>query len=831
MRCLIVLLFFFTLITPISSTKTPSDPNSSRISPLTTPNLDKDDTIAALQAKLEDANKRLEELQGTLTAVQKKQEEVGTLNADLLAQKNTLEKTAASNLDTIQALKSAQTELEKKLATQQSKEDEQFVLLREELVTQKAALAKAQAELAAAQKDATETTSSSSDTQVLIAERDSLTTERDELAKEKATLTAQLKSLQADLEALQAKADAATGDDANAVSRIADLTEAYETLDTQKRELAAHVKELQDSLGDYNDVKQQYAEQKQQYAEQKQQLEDLRVMYKEATEGASQRAIAGHHIAQDQWDTLLEQVAKALNPVQEKLQQIEGVLPDLAKRITEVVSGRTVALQLNAKLRNDKGILDKRIKELEEFDDKFTALQKEKASVDAALQELTAAAKSKDENVSSLTAQLADLQTQLNSANEAMEELKTTEIAPAAQLRAQYVSLKQLMATLIGTTQRQMSSIGERISPLAECIESAKDHEKKLKNLERTLKALEDNVRELIDLAKQLSVVKRSAKSATDSSGSQDQLKPLQEQLATVTAQYNQLVQDANNRVQALQEQVAILQAKASEGSGLKDDVVRLQQQLDDEKMRRETDARIAQQIRDASVSAQLGAQNSALIQAQLDAQRDRTTDASTAGTQAMAGQAFATGIAAATKTAAPTGGLSLADLQAVFSRYGAAPTPQIINQLPTQYQPYMNSMAQLPQFKPMTTQQQVTYATTQLSQNRTTYIDTYTRAITFLQNPAARNNIGAFNSLVATVYNAVSREGYLWFMRGASVPRGQPLNTEARNNLRMLNDQVAIPLRNIKSELARQGVSDYSQPEDLVAKFTNFRRQLGEAI
>lgn len=830
MRCLLVLLFFFTLITPISSIKTPVDTTSSRVSPLTTPNLDKDDTIAALQAKLDDATQRLHDLQETLATVQKKQEEVGTRNADLLAQKTALEKTNASDLETIQALKSAQVELEKQLASQ-GKQDDQFIALREELVTTKATLTKAQQDLAAAQKQADSSASASSAAQTLTAERDSLlkerdslATERDELAKANEALSLQVKTLRAEFEALQVKKSSETVDASQAVERIAALTEAGESLDAQNKDLQRRVKDLEESLHDYNDLRQQYSEQQQQ-------LEELRAMYKEATDSASQGAIAGHHIAQDQWDALFVQVTTALNPVQAKLQQIQGQLPALAKRITEVVSGRTVAVQLNVKLRDEKGALDRRIKELEEFDAKFTALQKDKAAVDAKLQELSAAAKSKDEHVSSLSAQLADLQTQLDSANEAMEELRKTEIAPAAQLRAQYVALKQLMVTLISTTQRQMSSIGEKMSPFMECIESAKDHEKKLKNLERTLKALEDNVRELIDLAKQLSVIKRGVKSPTDTASSPEQVKQLQDQLASVTAQYNQLVQDANSRVQALQDQVGMLQAKTAEGSGLKDDIARLQKQLDDERMRRETDMHIAQQIRDASVSAKLDAQNSALIQAQLDIQRDRQTDNTAATTQALAGQAFATGIAAATKTAAPSGALSLADLQAVFSRYGAAPTPQIINSLPAQYQPYMASMAKLPQFRPMTTQQQVTYATGQLTQNRTTYIDTYTRAITFLQNPSARNNIGAFNSLVATVYNAVSREGYLWFMRGASVQRGTPVNLEARNNLKMLNDQVAIPLRNIKSELARQGVSDYSQPEDLVAKFTNFRRQLGESI
>ena len=823
MRCLLVLLSFLTVIAPVSAVKSqggviPLDPNSDRLTGLyKTPTLDAEATIERLQAALSETTNRAATLQDTLEQLQRKQDEIVTRNSSLQNQKDLLEQASTASAARIKELEEAQLAL-KQQATDSSKSAAELLAMQEELAISKRELDEM------TKRTAADITAHEKRLEELTSERDTLR----EKAKTQDALALELEQTKQALAAAQAHTTAAATTD-----ELVQQREEIETYKRQAEEAEAKRADLATQLADRDSKDSDYAALAKQYEELSHEHEKMTTS---AAHQVDELDAQHQYIAQEQWAALFRGITAALAPHLEKLSQICATLPRLSKQTASVTTlaaessaGRIVALEMNKTLRSENAALEKQLAKLAEFDAKVKELEAQKDTLTEQGKQLTAASKEKDEQLSVLTAQLKDLQTQIDSSAAAMEELQSSQIAPAAQLRAQLVSLKQLMGTFVGQIQRQLTTIGDKTGPLAEYIEASKENEKKLRDLVRTLKTLEDNVREFIDLSKQVSKLRRSSKDTGESSSDTEKTRRLEDQLASLTTQYNQLTRDANDRVDALQAQLAAQQS-ATNGSGVKDELARLQRQIEDERTRRETDDRIAQ----ATLAARVDLQTQGLTQTQLNALQTRQTDASASTTQAMAGQAFAASMAAsaASKSAAPSSSpvvVTLSGLQSDLSRYGAAPSQQFINGMPSQYQPYMSSMAGLPQFGVPTNMGQLTSTTNLLSQNRRTYIDTYKRTLDFLRTPAARTNTQAFNSLEATVFNAVSREGYLWYSRGISA--GNPsIKTEAINNLRMLIEQVAKPLQSLKEQLASQGVSGYTPPENLVDKFSGFIRQLGGA-
>lgn len=832
MRCLIALLSFFAVFSPLFAPRSPGsviaiDPNNSdRVEGrFKTPLLDAQETIERLQDALSQSANKAVTLEDSLAELRSKQADMLARNKQLEEQKDGLERASSTSTARIKELEAIETQLREQAARSATAGDE--------LVTLKAKLASTEQELSAAQKEVKDLQGS---TARVIAPKDAeilaLTVELTQLrerAKTQEDLAARLATTEKALTVATAEDEAADEERETKIELLEEYTEKLATLEREKKEAEARIKDLEVSLEEKEALQKKHAELVEIYSQLKEAYDQVP---RKKADDVRRREEHNAYVAHAQWTALLNHITEMVLPHLEEFSQITANADAVKKLIDKVVddgkksaAGRTAALDMNKILRSEKAELEKQLTKLTAFDTQVKELESQKAMLSEQVKQLTTGSKEKDEKISTLVAQVQDLQSQIASSAAAMEELQSSQIAPAAQLRAQLVALKQLMGSLISKMQRLLATLGEKTTPLVEYIEEAKENEKKLRDFSRSLKTFEDNVREFIDLSKKVSSLRRSSRAGeSDRSPAElEKVRRLEDQLASVTSEYNQLAREANDRVETLQAQVFEMRSR-KEDSSVKEEMARLQRQMEAERERRETDERISRQIADASLREKIATNETRALRDELNAQRERSTDIAT-------GQAFAASMAAsaASKTAAPGSSpvvVTLSGLQSDLGRYGAAPTQQFINGMPSSYQPYMTSISRMPQFGQFNSMGQVTTVANKLTEGRRTYIETYKRTITFLRSPASRTSTEGFNSLEATLFNAVSREGYIWYSRGLNSTN----KATAITQLTALRDEVARPMGALKQELESQGIAGYRQPEDLVAKFSNFIRLLGGA-
>ncbi len=846
MACLIVLSFFFASTTllgvvPRGSTLALSQPEyaqatdygsptDGRTKRFTTPTLDEN---ALLQQSLNDATERLKTLQASLDALTQKQQDLTELNTQLQKDKVALQATVDATQAQVKTLTASQSDLQAQLIAAAG-DTKTAQALKDQLSDAQAqikALTAAQSDLQAKLSAALSTPPPPPGPSV-----DDVKKAQEDLAAAQAqvkTLTATQSDLQAQL--------AATADDSKTIQALKDqlavATQAQTTLQAKADDLSKQLAAMHAASISTDSAATQVAALSDQVDSLKRENDDLASerdtlqQQLEALQGGLVKSTSSSKaLAEDQWNALFRSLTTSLSPVKTQLGQMCTAMTLVATRVHEVVAGRTKALTMYKQASSDLVALQTKFTALSDADAKVSGLTAANTDLTSQVAHLTSSLAEKGTQLDTLNGQLQDLKSQLDAANKAMDELKAEQVTSAGQLRAQLVTLKQIMSSFLAQVQRQLSAIGQALSPMSDVMAGSKDNDKKMRALSLSLKGLDANVRELMDLAKETSVPKHATKgivapTSVPSSSAADQatIKQLSDQLATITQQYkelvqqyNQVVKDANDQIQMLQAQITSLKSSASDSDAVKAELARLQKQLDADQQQRDIDARIASQVRDATVSAKLDALTAQQSTARLDALRDQQITAATTSAQLSAGSAYATGIAAVAATKSSGSGSVMLNLADPRTLYGAPPSASVIQGMPAAFQPSMSSLARLP-----------IYSTTP-PRTMTTYLSVYQKVISFLTDPKNQNNRDSFNRLEGLLYNAVASEANSWYKMGIA-SSSAAVKTQAINNLKALYDQIALPLQRLNTSLVDSGAGNYVPPEDIAARIVSLRRALGD--
>lgn len=763
--------------------------------------------IEMLRAALQEQRAKFAELQSSLGALEKKQEGLIRVNDELTEKKKTLTEqkdTLTTQLAEAAKLtaKTADLDAQNQLLTRQLAEKEALVDQHHE---EAATIARLEERVKAAEAKAAQT----DDTEELKKAKEA------EHAKLQSTLGLREK----EAEALKAQIEAL----------IADRTESSEEEFTETS-VARLTKDNEDLA---------------------QRLAEVAAENKALKENQEAQAAQDHVLAKQEWADSLHQVKGMLTPsidrTREVSQTVDALIPKaqalaaqhalLIKKHEATMSGQRVALEKVAALQKEKTELEEKLATLKDYDTKYAALEKEKLALEEAIKTHLAAIKKREDTIEKITAQRDDLAIKLKHLEEAMERLQATELSPAAQLKAQLITQRQVFATQLEQMMRQLSDITKQTSLLEQQAQKSKTIEDKSTEFSRAVGNLIDDIKEFIALTRTAPTGKASIAEL------QETIKKQEEKIESLTSDYDKLVKEANDRVAALQAQITALQQEAqqreaklermdalqsqivtlqsqtSQKDETREELEKLQRQLQKEKEQRDAEALIDRKFKDEKTAADLALLQSRQMQDQLDESRRehlqaQITNESVKSALTVALQAGAQAAAAAAATSIQTFPTSIADYRAQMPQMmglpaaiGGFPTPamtsSMISSMPSQYHSAMSGLSSLPYYYPPTSMQQVGTMLSSLTQNHSRYKDIYKKVIQSMMQALNERNKKVLDSLERDIAYALRQEAVAW---KNAVLRNRSMKQTAIQKIGELLSEITTPLIDLERRAGEIG-------------------------